>query len=800
MNISRLWLNDYVPLNCDDATLCRKLTMAGIEVEKIESEERTPAGVVVAKILERKPHPGSDHLSVCRVFDGTAERQIVCGAPNCDAGKTVPLATVGTVFHTPEGDFKIKKSKLRGVDSEGMMCSGKELGLNEDHEGLMILDDRFEAGTPLSLLFPGSARLELEVTPNRPDWLSVWGIARDVSCLLDVEAKLPEIKVPECTTPAPGLVAIEAPDLCRRYIGRVIRNVKVGPSPKWMVERLESVGLRSINNVVDVTNFVLMELGQPLHVFDFDKLAGGRVVARRAKPGEKITTLDGKRLDLDEQVLVIADAEKPAALAGVMGGLDSGVTAETVNVLLESAAFDPVSIRSTSRRFNLASDSSYRFERGVDPETTALAGIRAAQLILETAGGQLATEAVEVGEALPERKTIRCRFDRIRALIGTEVSNERMTEIFRKLRLEVSGVTGTGCTVTAPLFRRDLEREADLAEEVARINGLDEVPLIPVSAKCCHPASADAYRKVAHLRDAAAELGFCECCHYSIVGEAGALADSRFASSDLVKLSNPINNELAVMRPSLFGGFLGAVERNLAHGNGDLRLFELGKVFCADPKKFPEERHELALLLTGCRHPERYSSEAAEKFDFFDLKGAVESLLERYGFRNWNFLRLDGDRRFRPGCAAEVRIEGKCAGALGEVNPEFSTGWRSHSPVFVALLDAAPFFAAEGRPFPACKPLPLFPATERDIAFVADAALEHAKVIDFIRRCKAPYLESVRLFDIFADDKLKAAGRKSLAYKLTFRNRERTLTDVEINRAVDQLRAKLAVELQVELR
>jgi len=800
MNISRLWLSDYVPLDCDDATLCRKLTMAGIEVEKVESSQLTPPGIVVAKILERKAHPSSDHLSVCRVFDGSKEIQIVCGAPNCDAGKTVPLATIGTVFHTPEGDFKIKKSKLRGIESEGMMCSGKELGLNDDHDGLMILDDKYEAGTPLERLFPGDTALELEVTPNRPDWLSVWGIARDVSCLFDVKAELPEISVPECNTAAPELVTVEDTDSCYRYIGRVIRNVKVGPSPEWMVKRLESIGLRSINNVVDVTNFVLMELGQPLHVFDYDKLTGNRVVARKAKAGEKIVTLDGSELELDEKVLVIADAEKPAALAGVMGGLNSGVTEETVNILLESAVFDPVSIRTTSRRFNLSSDSSYRFERGIDPEVTALASDRACQLILASAGGELATAPVEVGRPLPERKQITCSFGRIRSLIGTEVSNECMVDIFEKLRLEVSDITAESCVVTAPLFRGDLEREADLAEEVARINGLDNVPMVPVSGKCCHPASSDAYTKLQKLRDAALGIGFDECCHYSIVGEAAACESGNCTPAELVKLANPINSELAVMRPGLLGGLLGAAERNIAHSWNDLRIFELGKVFCADPAKHPEERYEIAFLLTGARNPERYGSEASAACDFFDLKGAVEVLLERYHFQNWSFKRITDDPRFNAGCAAALWVEGKVIGVLGELSRKMTAKCRNHYPIYAAMLEAAPFFETARRPLPTYKAPGNFPAMSRDIAFVADAKLEHAAVMEFIRRAKVQNLESVRLFDIFADDELKAAGKQSLAYSLTFRSKERTLKDTEVNQAVDKLRAKLAVDLKVELR
>ena len=373
MDISRKWLADYVALDCDDAVLCHKLTMAGIEVEHIEKLSTVPAGVVAAKILERNAHPGSDHLSVCKVTDGTEELQIVCGAPNCDAGCIVPLAKIGTVFKTPEGEFKIKRSKLRGVESFGMMCSEEELGISGNNDGLMILPADTKLGTTIESLYPGDTRIELEITPNRPDCLSMWGVARDVSCQLQCEAKLPEITVPECDIQIPELVTVEDKELCPRYIGRVIKNIKIGPSPDWLKERLESIGLRSINNVVDVTNFVMMELGQPLHAFDRNTLSGHRVVARRAKAGEKITLLDGREVELNDSHLVIADGEKPMALAGIMGGEFSGVTENTTEILLESAVFKSSHIRTTSRQLGISTDASYRYERGVDYDMAEVA-------------------------------------------------------------------------------------------------------------------------------------------------------------------------------------------------------------------------------------------------------------------------------------------------------------------------------------------------------------------------------------------------------------------------------------------
>ena len=799
MNISRKWLADYINIDCGLAVLCERLTMAGIEVEAIESTSTIPAGVIAAKILERAPHPNSDHLSVCRVFDGKTEQQIVCGAPNCDAGKIVPLAPIGTVFHTPEGEFKIKKSKLRGVESCGMMCSASELGISDDNSGLLILDDAVAPGTLLEKLFPGDAKIEIEVTPNRPDWLSMWGVARDLECLLNSEAKLPELKFTECATAIPDLVTVEEPELCPRYIGRVIEGVKIGPSPKWIVERLESVGLRSINNVVDVTNFILMELGQPLHAFDRAKLAGGRVVVRRARTGESIVTLDGSKLELGPDNLVIADAEKPMALAGIMGGEYSGISDETTTILLETAIFQRSGIRATSRKLGIASDSSYRYERGVDVGMAEYASKRAAQLIVEVAGGRIASAACDVAAPMPEAPKIRCRFDRVRSLIGSDVTNERMVEIFRRLRLDVQNVTATECVMTPPSFRGDISREADLVEEVARVDGLDRIPLIKVSGKCCHPRKEDAFSALESLRDRVIGAGFRECIHYSIVGKNSALLDSRFDEADLVTLANPLSMELSVMRPSLLGVMLGAAERNLARGNRDLAFFELDKCFCANPAKFPEERDELMLMLTGLRHPERYSDERRAPFDFYDLKGRIESIFEAMKIRSFRFRPLENDRRFRPGHAAEVIVNGRSVGVCGEAAAELVAGCRTTLPIFIAVLEPSALLAAAGGA-QSYKALETYPATTRDIAFIADAKLDNGAIEDFIRRCKVPNLESVEIFDLFVDKDLEKAGRRSLAYTLAFRHKERTLTDVEVNAAVEKLRARLAAELKVELR
>jgi len=800
MLLSYNWLSQYIDISsCGPDELAEKMTMAGIEVEAIERTELIPAGIVVGKILERKPHPDAEKLSVCRVFDGKEELQVVCGAPNCDAGKTVPLATIGTTFVDPKdgSEFKIKKSKLRGVESCGMMCSSSELGLDGDHSGLLELSDTLQAGTPLSHVFRGDTVYEVEITPNRPDWLSHWGIARDVACLLRKEAHLPQIAVtaPVKKENAQGLVMVESPDLCPRYTARIIRNVTIKESPEWLKERLLSVGLRPINNVVDITNFVLFELGHPLHAFDLDLLSGKRIVVRRARSGEKMTTLDGRNLELQERHLVIADAEKPMALAGVMGGLDSGVSEKTVNVLLESATFFTSNIRSTSRELGISSDSSYRFERGTDWEMVQVASDRAIQLILELAGGELVTDLVDVNSGRPVRNKVICRFDRIRGLVGAEISDNEIMDTLKKLRLEVTEVSADRCYVVPPLFRHDIEREADLAEEIARIYGLDSIPVAPVQAVAPGMMSDDTFLIKEQLRSRLIGLGLYECMHYSMVSEASALQDAAFLASDLVKIGNPLSLELAFMRPSLFGEVMATVERNISRQNTDLRLFEYGRVFCANKDKYPEERDELCIVLSGKRHPELYSAALAEEYDFYDLKGMVESLLEMYRF-NYVQFRKAQDGKFD--YCAEVLVNGKVIGVLGKVAGRLTKGLKTKSAVFAAVIQVDAMLQLKA-PKMLFEAIPQYPSTTRDVAFVAPETLQHSEVTEFIGRSKLKFLEKVELFDIFRDDSL-GAGRKSMAYKLTFRNSERTLTDEEVNAAFDKLRVRLASELKVELR
>lgn len=794
MNISYNWLKKYIDLNLSAEELSAKLTMAGLEVEGMETTGGVPAGVVTAKILSRKKHENSDHLSVCEVDKGDEVLQIVCGAPNCDAGNIVPLATIGTEFKDGDGVFTIKKGKIRGVESFGMMCSARELGLSNDHDGLLILPADTKIGIPFSELVNSDTVYDCSVTPNKPDCLSHIGVARDLAALLDLDLNMPcssSAPADNAVPAMPGLVTVEDPELCPLYAGRVIRGVKVGESPDWIKDALKAVGIRPIDNIVDITNYVMMELGVPLHAFDIRNLKDEKIVVRRAKDGESIVALDGKKYDLKTSDLCICDAEKPVAIAGVMGGEYSGIQADTTTVVLESAFFDPDTVRKTSRQLGLSSDASYRYERGVDREAVLAAGHRALQLILDIAGGEyVGFCAVEA--AKKEAKVIDVCYDRIRGLLGMDVSDERIDSILQKL-----GFAADGTKYTVPSWRvYDVAGEADLAEEVARIHGLDKLPDVPIRA-----ISADFKLDACHvleiLRDQLTGIGLDEVMCGSMIDEKMALRDGMFQSEDLIKPLHPISLELAVMRPSLLPGMLDVVRHNIARKNLDLAFFEVGHVFCSNQEKYPEERDELAIALTGRVHPERFSAERAVIADFYDLKGILESLLEIRRIKGY-FFRAAEDVRFVKGQCAELVVCGKVAGVFGQIVPALTKGMRLTTPLFAAVIQLdALLSAAEKSAF--YEPLSLFPSTSRDVAFLAPKEMEHKKVVDFIMKAHLPNLERVELFDIFEDASI-GEGKKSMAYSLVFRSAERTLTDDEVNKAHEQLRQKLAKGLGVELR
>ncbi len=775
MNISLNWLRDFIDCQLSVPELEVLLRRAGLEVAGVRRRGVSIDKVVVAQVLESVQHPNADRLSVCKVDDGSGQpRQIVCGAKNYKVGDKVPLALPGAVL---PGDFKIKTGKLRGVESEGMMCSAKELQLAEDAEGLLILDPASVPGTALKDLFPVETVLELEITPNRSDWLSHLGVAREIGVFTGAAVKNPAPPRPSHVEQAAELLADQA-DRKTFYTLRKISSVKVAPSPQWLVDRLTAIGLRPINNIVDITNYVLFELGQPLHAFDAAKIAGGLRV-RGASEGEAFRALDGKDYKLSAGALVIADDNGPVALAGVMGGESSGVTESTTEILLESAMFDPASVRRASRSLGLFSDSSYRFERGVDPEGVELASARAVELILQLAGGT-AEETLRIAGEIPPRHSVELRSERVRSLLGVQLSDAEIDAALVRVGLEKAA---DGKWIV-PGYRRELTREADLIEEVARVIGIEAIPSRAAGMFAQGSAADAAYDFAMNLRRKLAGAGFHEARTGTLVS---ASATEMFGAA--VVLKNPFGDDQSRLRNSLVPGLLAAVVRNIDHGAKGIPLFEVGRIFTPEG-----EFQRLALVATGERQSGDWRGGAVRAWDVFDLTGLTS--------------RLSGAEicpLANPpapfGAAAEAVLRGKRIGIVGQLQPAVARGFGIDGALLSAEfdLDAWGSLAAKET---MVAPLPKFPASARDIAFVAPLALPYGEVRAAIGSLNEPLLDGVELFDLFTDPKGEKipADKKSLAVSLTFRSAERTLTADEVNAATDRVKAVLREKTGVDFR
>lgn len=780
MKISLNWLRDFMDCKLTAVELEALFRRAGLEVASVETRGADFDKVVVAQVLESAQHPNADRLSVCKVDDGSGTpRQIVCGAKNYKVGDKVPLALPGAVL---PGDFKIKTGKLRGVESEGMMCSAKELNLAEEAEGLLILPEDAVVGSPIGDQFPPDTLFELEITPNRPDWLNHLGIAREIAVFTGLPVAGPDIPAPT-TAPAGAAVKIEAKE-CSYYTLRRIRGVKVGPSPQWLADRLSSVGLRPVNNVVDVTNYVLFELGQPLHAFDAAKIEGTLHV-RRATDGETFRALDGREYKLGEDFLVIADDKRPVALAGVMGGEDSGVSTTTTDILLESAVFAPGFVRRASRTLGLISDSSYRFERGVDPEIVASASARAAELIVQIAGGVADDVVLEAGSHWA-RTEISLRHAHVRSFLGLDISDQEIEESLAKIGLEKSSGDGDS-TWSVPGFRHELTREVDLIEEIARVVGIERIPSQTTGLFAPSSASDASYDFLMSRRHTLVGLGFSEARTSTLVSPSDA---AWFGPA--IELKNPFGDEQSRLRTSLLPGLLAALKRNADLGALSIRLFECGRVFAPSG-----EASRVALVATGALSAPDWRGTARRNWDFFDLKGVAAELA---GLHDGDFLPLPNPP-LPFGAAVEVLKNGTRIGVLGVLHPAEARKLDASAPVVAAEFDAA-IWQGVTQAFGTTKPLPKFPASTRDIALTAPLHLSYAEVRDTVLAHREPLLESVSLFDLFTDPsgKMLPADKKSLAISLTFRSGERTLTSEEINAAIDRLKAGLKERLGVDFR
>ena len=789
MILSENWLREWVNPDLDAEALAHTLTMAGLEVDAVTPLADGLSGVVVAEIISAEPHPDADKLRVCSVNTGSDTVQIVCGAPNAAAGLKVPLAQPGAKL---PGGIKIKKAKLRGVESQGMLCSGAELNLSEDHDGLLALASDAPVGTPIEdYLDLNDHLIEIGLTPNRADCLSIAGVARDLAVATGTEFNAPALEPVPAAIDQTLPIEVTAPADCPRYLGRVISDVDVSrPTPLYMVERLRRAGIRSIDPVVDITNYVMLELGQPLHAFDLDTLEGG-IQVRHAQPEERITLLDGEERTLTSDTLVIADHQKALAMAGIMGGEGSGISAETSHLFLEAAFFAPELMAGRARYYGLHTDASHRYERGVDPELAYQAVERATQLFLECVGGE-AGPVTDVTSSvdLPKREPVSLKASSIRRMLGIDLAADEVTRIFKGLGFGIEADADLGTWLcTAPSWRFDMGREADLLEEIARIYGYDNIPVEPVRGAASAAASAESTTPQSVIKQRLAARGLNEAITFSFVSrEFQQLIDPEI---EPVALKNPISSDLAVMRTSLIPGLLGAAAHNINRQQTRVRLFETGLRFM--PGESLAQTPMLGLLLCGRRMPEGWSSNA-ESVDFYDMKGEIEALLQAADQP------LSFRAAVRPGLhdgqTGEILLGDEVVGVMGRLHPSTAKTLNLPEQTFVAELELA---SVVGRALPDYDEISKFPEVRRDIAVIVNRETASAAVLECARAAAGTLLADARIFDVYEGDGV-AENEKSLAIGLTFRDQSRTLTDEEITESLSQVIESLGEKLGATLR
>jgi phenylalanyl-tRNA synthetase beta chain len=851
MKVTFNWLKQYVDFDWSPEETIERLTMLGLEAESVQKIGGEFEGIVIAQILTKDKVPGSDKLTVCKVNDGKGKRTIICGAQNHKPGDKVPLILPNFALPLKRGEkepFVIKERKVFGITSHGMMCSPQELGLPDKVDGLLILPADAPVGKPFAEYLGragGDVVYDLEITPNRPDWNSVIGIAREIAAVTGNKLRLPETNLRgspssasqkardsgDAVPPVQNLVSvrIEDAELCPRYTARVVKGVKIGPSPDWLRSTLEKVGIRSINNVVDVTNYVMLETGQPLHAFDYHLIessagvspAQGRrdacptLVIRRARDGEKFKTLDNQDRMLTGEMLLIADEQKGIALAGIMGGANTEINDRTTDVLIESACFSPTNIRRTSKALGLRSESSYRFERGADIGICDWASQYAAQLIRETAGGQLAEGLVDAYPRPVEPKQVTLRHHKVGELLGIELKPEECEFYLGQLGLKLVnrkarpvGASGPPEPVTfqVPTFRVDLKREVDLIEEIARLHGVDKIPATPPRGAIGANEFDSVHDQIAEARRILTGLGLNEAQGQTLT----ANAECRMPNVELVALANPLSSDMDVLRPSLLPGLIHSLRHNVSRKNYDVVLFEIGRVFAAgrdaSPKRpdsaarcpYQEERR-VAIALTGqCALNFWSGAERGAKFDAYDLKGLVEEFLAQFGVHGVTFAkRAEGTALFLE--SAAIALGGELPlGEIGQLSPVLAKKYDLRDAVFLAELNLDQLLARRN-PGKSFKPLPPFPAIRRDVAILVSETTTHDAVLQTVKQAKAANLESVELFDVFRGKNVPT-GQKSMAYAFTYRSPEKTLTDAEVNAAHAKIVEAFKAQLKATVR
>ena len=793
MNLPMSWLNDYMDIDVTPKEYSDKMTMSGSKVEGYESVGDNVQNVVTGKVLTCEDHPDSDHLHVCTVDAGTGEiLQIVCGAPNVKAGVIAPVALVGAVL--PDG--KSKKGKLRGVESCGMLCSHDELGITEDmlgyepEYGILLLPDDTPIGKDIRDIFGmNETVVELEITSNRPDCFSIIGLARETAATFNKKFTIPEVKFTENSENIADTISVEVldKDKCKRYCARMVKNVKIGPSPSWMQQRLTACGVRPINNIVDITNYVLLEYGQPMHAFDLRDLEDNKIVVRRAADGEVIKTLDEQDRTLTANDLVIADGKRAVAIAGVMGGFNSEVKDDTTTVVFESATFDGASVRLTAQRVGLRTEASSRYEKGLDYNNTVPAVERACQLVEQLGCGEVVGGMIDVMGNVTGMKTLPFRPDKINAFLGTDIPTEDMVKIFDMLEIKVDL---DKMTVTPPSFRPDLEGEADIAEEVARFYGYDKIPVTLLSGEATCGKKTERQKAQDAIGEVLNAQGMYEIYTYTFVSP--SIFDKLNIPQDsdmrnVVKITNPLGEDTSVMRTTTIASMLDILSRNYNYRNPAAKLFEIGKVFIpTEEGKLPEEPVKITMGMYG------------GKVDFYDLKGICESMFADLHVEKVKYEAVTDNPTFHPGRCAKLTAGGKMLGIMGEIHPAVTRKYGIETPVYIAELDFENVFVNINTNIK-FKELPKFPAVTRDIAMLVDKTIPVADIEEIIVRASGKNLESVSLFDVYEGEQIPE-GKKSVAYSAVYRAADRSLTGEEVQKSFDKVVRSLEHQLGAQLR
>ena len=799
MRVPLSWLKEYVDVELPVEEIAHRLTMAGNEVGEIDVIGGTWDNVFVGLVTSVDPHPNADRLRLATVSLGNEELTVVCGAPNVAPGQRVAFAKVGArLLDTHTGEIStLKAAKIRGVESAGMVCSQRELGFGDDHTGILVLPEDAPVGTPLAD-YLGDAVLDVEVTPNRPDCLSVLGIAREVAALTGKQVREPDLSYPEEGDPIDGLLSVEIVDavLCPRYTASIVQGVTVGPSPGWLQDRLRKAGQRPINNVVDVTNYVMLEYGQPLHAFDFATVNGGRIVVRPARDRERFVTLDEVEHTLTPPMLVIADAQRSVALAGIMGGLNTEMTEGTTTVLLESANFEHVNTRRTEKALRLHSESSARFNKGLQPELAAIALKRATRLVQQLAGGRVCRGTVDVYPAPRVRPAIRLSAARVKKVLGIDPPLDQMESILASLGFLVSPQGDAALDVSAPYWRSDIGQEDDLVEEVARVIGYDELPTTmlstPVPQHQPHPATELRER----IKDILAACGMQEVITYSLTSAAGLeVAPAPGDAPVPLRLANPMSAEQEYLRTSLRGSILSTLAANQHHLREGLTLFEVGSVYLRRPGDLPLERETLVGVMAGPRSTETWLSNEGT-MDFYDAKGILETCLEQ--LRAPYTFSPSEDPSLLTGRCAAVAVDGTYVGVLGEVHPQVLERLSIDvAPVILFELDMnalLPFVPADPHKYSS---LARYPGANRDLALVLDQDVPASRVQELVER--HPLVARAILFDVYQGEGMPA-GKRSLAYRLLLQVADRTLSGPEVSQATDEILATLHRDVGATLR